>query len=155
MANARSGPGTGTPGGDRAGRRGAGRISARGDGTLRIDWWEAASHPGPPLYRSAGGVAEGLALFIGGSPNPYNYDGLGYDGRTSEPLRQTLAYDPRTDRWHALAAPPAATMDHRNAPVAGGSLFVVGGMRANQTVSDEVWLVEVDELLASRIAGRR
>lgn len=46
-------------------------------------------------------------------------------------------------------------MDHRNAPAAGGRLFLVGGMRAGQRVSDEVWFVEVDELLASGVpAGR-
>lgn len=127
-----------------------GRIATTaGEGAPGIDWREATPHPGPPLYRSAGGAGGGLALFIGGSPNPYNYDGVGYDGEPSEPVRQTLGYDPLADTWQTLPAPPVATMDHRNAPVAGGRLFLVGGMRAGQVVGDEVWFVEVEELLAA------
>ena len=79
--------------------------------------------------------------------NPYNYTGVGYDGVPSTPLRQVLAYAPGLDSWRWLPAPPVASMDHRNAGVAGGRVFLAGGMVENQRVSDQVWYVEVVDLL--------
>jgi hypothetical protein len=38
-------------------------------------------------------------------------------------------------------------MDHRNAGVAGGRIFVVGGMLEGQRVSDQVWLATASGLL--------
>ncbi|MDT8341299.1 MAG: hypothetical protein RQ751_07280 [Longimicrobiales bacterium] len=129
------------------GRLGAGGAPGPASAGLPIRWRRSEPHPGPPLYRAAGGEARGRALFVGGASNPYNYDGIGYDGVPAEPLRQVLAYDPVADRWSVLPPPPTATMDHRNAPVAGGRLFLVGGMRAGQVVSDEVWYAELGALL--------
>lgn len=50
----------------------------------------ATPHPGAPLYRAAGGASAGLALFVGGSDNPYNYTGVGYDGVPAEPLTDAV-----------------------------------------------------------------
>jgi N-acetylneuraminic acid mutarotase len=112
-----------------------------------VVWTPAAPHPGPPLYRAAAAVIGSYALFIGGTDNPYNYDGIGYDGAPSEPIRQLLAYAPELDIWDTMSALPVATMDHRNAGVAGGRIFVVGGMLERQIVSDGVWLADVVRLL--------
>lgn len=114
---------------------------------LSIAWSTARPHPGPPLYRSAGGTLGSYALFIGGTDNPYNYNGIGYDGQPASPLRQILAYAPALDVWDELAPLPVATMDHRNAPVAGGMIFVAGGMLAGQVVSDRVFWADVVTLL--------
>ena len=43
-----------------------------------------------------------------------------------------------------------ATMDHRNVGLAGGQVFVVGGMLKGQIVSDHVWAAEVSRLIGSR-----
>jgi len=114
-----------------------------------IAWFPVSPHPGPPLYRAAAASLGGYALFIGGTDNPYNYNGIGYDGAAARPIRQVLAYAPGLDRWRWLPAPPVATMDHRNAGVAGGRVFLVGGMVEGQLVSDQVWYVSVTDLLAS------
>jgi len=112
----------------------------------RISWERIEPPPGPPLYRAAAGAVQGLVLLAGGTANPYNYDGLGYDGVPSEPLRQLVAYAP--DRgWVELPAPPVATMDHRNLAVAGGYVFLVGGMLEGQVVSDRVWYARIDALV--------
>lgn len=130
-------------------------------------WTRQAQHPGPPLYRAAGGtvrvMASGsvgdpeaapgqdersLALFVGGSDNPYNYDGVGYDGVPSRPVRQVLALDPATSEWLHLVPPPVASMDHRNVGVADGYVFLVGGMHEDQVVTADVWYARADELLA-------
>jgi hypothetical protein len=91
----------------------------------------------------------GLALFVGGTENPYNFDGVGYDGRPAEPVRQVLAYAFRASRWRNLAAPPIPTMDHRTLGIAGGKVFLVGGMEEGQRVSDKVWVAEVESLLST------
>jgi len=90
-----------------------------------------------------------MAVFVGGTSNPYNYNGIGYDGEPSQPMRQVLAYIESAHEWRRLAAPPIATMDHRTLGVAGGLVFLVGGMEADQVVSDGVWYAEVDLLLGS------
>ena len=118
-----------------------------------VDWVSAPPHPGPPLYRAAAATVDGLALFIGGSDNPYNYNGVGYDGEPSSPVDQVLAFDPMgadgAGLWRDLPAPPAATMDHRNAGIAGGRVYLVGGMVAGQVVSNRVWWAETRSLVAA------
>lgn len=113
-----------------------------------VEWTALPEHPMPGLYRAAGGSVGGLALFVGGTDNPYNFDGVGYDGNPSEPVRQVLAYAPRAGSWRDLAAPPLPTMDHRTLGVAGGMVFLVGGMEEGQVVSGKVWYAEVQALLA-------
>lgn len=110
--------------------------------------WEAVSpHPGPPLYRAASAAVPGYVLFVGGTDNPYNYSGIGYNGVPATPLRQAIAYDPVADRWHELTPPPDASMDHRTLGVAGGWVVLAGGMRRGQVVTDKVWLAPTDRLL--------
>lgn len=124
--------------------------SAGSEVTLSVEWSTARPHPGPPLYRSAGATLGSYALFIGGTDNPYNYNGIGYDREPARPLRQILAYIPDIDVWDELTPLPVATMDHRNAAVAGGSIFVVGGMLEGQVVSDRVFHADVVTLLGAR-----
>ena len=114
-----------------------------------VTWTTLPEHPDPALYRAASGTLGNLVLFVGGTQNPYNYDGIGYDGNPSEPIRQVLAYAPGASDWRNLAAPPIASMDHRTLGVAGGLVFLVGGMEAGQRVSSKTWYVNAQELLAS------
>ena len=88
-------------------------------------------------------------LTAGGTDNPYNYDGVGYDGVPSSPLRRLYAFD-ASDGWIELPTPPVATMDHRTLAVAGGYVFLVGGMTEGQRVSDRVWYAEVESLFNAR-----
>ncbi|MGD8322184.1 MAG: kelch repeat-containing protein [Gemmatimonadota bacterium] len=124
-----------------------GRVTPDGPGA--VEWSTLPPHPPPGLYRAAGGALGRLALFVGGTSNPYNYDGVGYDGTPAEPIRQVLAFAPGAGEWRTLAAPPLATMDHRNLGVAGGMVFLVGGMEAGQKVSGKVWFARADKLLAT------
>jgi hypothetical protein len=88
---------------------------------------------------AAAGVAEANGvLFVGGSENPYNYDGTGYDGRPSEPAAGALLFDIDTQSWRALEFEGEASMDHRGlVPFAGGWL-TIGGMVAGQQVTGRV-----------------
>ena len=114
----------------------SGRIDPR-DAT-RIAWDTLPAHPGPSRYRAAVAGCAGTFVVAGGTDNPYNYNGLGYDGQPSEPLREVLALDVARRAWRAAGAAPEATMDHRALTAFGGAWWIVGGMRAAQAVSASV-----------------
>ncbi len=106
----------------------------------RIDWRSIDSHPGLPRYRMASAGVPGLnsVLFIGGSDNPYNYNGIGYDGKPSEPSAGGMRFDLESLEWHVLQQKNPATMDHRALVVLDGSWLTIGGMLAGQVVTDKV-----------------
>jgi len=100
----------------------------------KITWRRMEQHPGPPLYRAAAGVTGGLIIFAGGTDNPYNYNGIGYDGTPSEPQRTVFAYDSETNTWIELGSLPMTSMDHRGIAAFDNVLVIVGGMGNGQEV---------------------
>lgn len=112
------------------------------DRPASIAWKRIASHPGPPRYRAAAGPVQigprAGVLFVGGTRNPYNYSGVGYDGQPSEPIATSWIYDIVADRWIEGPRLPEPTMDHRGVVRAGDEWFVVGGFAAGQTVTARV-----------------
>ncbi len=106
----------------------------------RIDWRPLAAHPGLPRYRmaAAGVAALNSVLFLGGSENPYNYDGMGYDGNPSEPALHGLLFDLESSGWRVIKQDNAASMDHRGLLPFGDGWVIVGGMLAEQLVTDTV-----------------
>lgn len=117
-----------------------GRIDP-GDPTA-IAWSRLPDPPGPPLYRAAAIGLPGRVVFAGGSANPYNYDGIGYDGVPSAPEAGVFAYDVEAEGWISGPDLDPPTMDHRGLVQVGSSLHTVGGMEAEQTVSAAVRRVE-------------
>ncbi|MGE3410991.1 MAG: Kelch repeat-containing protein [Dehalococcoidia bacterium] len=116
-----------------------GDLAADDPTTLTIRWRPIAPHPGPPRYRAAAGpvqtaTAAGI-LLVGGTTNPYNYDGIGYDGRPAEPEASSWLYDVAGDRWVAGPSLERPTMDHRGLVAAGGAWWTVGGFAAGQAVT--------------------
>jgi N-acetylneuraminic acid mutarotase len=105
-----------------------------------ITWKAVSAHPGAPLYRMAavGSEAEGIVVFAGGSDNPYNFDGIGYNGEPSKPTARVFAFDPTTDSWDEFAAKPVATMDHRGLVAFDGVFRTIGGMVPGQTVTSRI-----------------
>lgn len=103
----------------------------------RIAWTKGAPHPGPPLYRAAAGRCGAFVAVAGGTSNPYNYNGIGYDGQPSAPTDAVIAFDTRSGSWRSLPPLAAPTMDHRGLVVHGSTAWVIGGMHARQRVSDE------------------
>ena len=99
--------------------------------------WRASTepHPGPPRYRAAAVGCGPFVLFAGGTANPYNYNGIGYDGAPSEPLADVMGYDTRSGRWRTFLPAPVATMDHRALALEGDTAMIVGGMRSRQRVT--------------------
>lgn len=110
------------------------------DDSRRIDWRSIAAHPGLPRYRMASAGVPGLnaVLFIGGSDNPYNYSGTGYNGEPSEPSSGGLRFDLDSLKWQELKQSNPASMDHRALAVLDGAWLTIGGMLAGQIVTDKV-----------------
>lgn len=119
-------------------------------GTIR--WQQIAPHPGPARYRMAAtgtGQGGGRVVFAGGSSNPYNYDGIGYDGAPSSASAQVYSYHFATGRWQQHADTAVATMDHRGLVEFAGSFYLIGGMRDPQTVSADVVSFRIDTVPAT------
>ncbi len=108
---------------------------------LSIEWSDLGGHPGPARYRAAGGTStDEIALFHGGTDDPYNFDGRSYDsGQPSPPHSTTLAYDPDGGFVELPHDKPEATMDHRALARCGDVLLSVGGMTSGPVVTTDVW----------------
>ncbi len=113
------------------------------DEVHKIDWRSVAHPTGVARYRMAGvgDSATNSAIFVGGSDNPYNYDGIGYNGKPAKPSKQIWRYDFAQDKWQVTEM-DNATMDHRGLlPIAEGDkrhFVTLGGMVENQKVSSAV-----------------
>jgi hypothetical protein len=112
----------------------------------RIDWRRLEPHPGAPRYRmaAAGMTDEDGVIFIGGSENPYNYDGVGYDGAAAEPAQDAWLYRLDYQGWQEVDIDGAGTMDHRGLVSFGDTWVTVGGMTDDQEVTDSVYTYAFD-----------
>jgi N-acetylneuraminic acid mutarotase len=107
----------------------------------KIQWTKLPNHPGNARYRIAAGGSEKdqKIYFSGGTDNPYNYNGIGYDGKPAEPSPVTFAYDLRAGKWETLNVnTPDPTMDHHGLLVLPEGLVIVGGMEKGQQVTSKV-----------------
>jgi len=106
----------------------------------RIDWRTIDAHPGAPRYRMAavGAPERQTVIFLGGTDNPYNYDGIGYDGIPSEPVANALLFDVETLKWRQVIIDNTASMDHRGLVAYGDGWLTIGGMLSEQTVTGRV-----------------
>ena len=107
----------------------------------KIQWTKLPSHPGTARYRIAAGGSEKdqKIYFSGGTDNPYNYNGIGYNGVPSEPSPVTFAFDVRSGKWETVNLhTPQPTMDHRGLLVLPQGLVIAGGMEKGQQVTSRV-----------------
>lgn len=127
-----------------------GRIG--GENSTVIDWEAVRPHPGPPRYRmgAAAIAGESRVLFAGGSSNPYNYNGIGYDGVPSEPSAQLLSFNFDSGAWLELTASVEATMDHRGLACTSRACYLIGGMREGQRVSASVVNIDIPPMRRHR-----
>ena len=110
----------------------------------KIQWSKLPAHPGNARYRIAAGASEkdDAIYFSGGTDNPYNFNGIGYDGRPSEPSPVTFVFRVRTGKWESLNAnTPDPTMDHRGLVVLPEGLVILGGMEKGQQVTSRAAIV--------------
>jgi N-acetylneuraminic acid mutarotase len=104
---------------------------------VKITWTKIPNHPGKARYRIAAGASEkdDKIYFVGGTDNPYNYDGIGYDGQPSEPVPTVFAWNLRSNKWEVVDEKLSdPTMDHRGLLVTSRGLVRIGGMAPGQKV---------------------
>lgn len=107
----------------------------------KIVWSKIPVHPGNARYRIAAGTSgkDQKIYFSGGTDNPYNYNGIGYDGRPSEPSAVIFAWDVKASKWETITEnTPDPTMDHRGLIVTPVGLITIGGMEKGQKVTTRV-----------------
>lgn len=118
------------------------------DDPARISWRKLPSHPGGPLYRmaAAGDGRENRVVFYGGADNPYNYDGIGYDGAPASPSAAIFAWDFDLADWVRLGETDRPSMDHRGLLIARETsyIYIVGGMDRELAVMDAVTAIEIE-----------
>jgi len=118
----------------------------RHNDVTQIQWSKLQVHPGHAHYRIAAGPSEKdqRIYFPGGTNNPYNFDGMGYDGHPSEPSPVTFAFNIRTGNWETVNEnTPQPTMDHRGLVVTPEGLVIVGGMEEGQRVTARVQVISL------------
>jgi len=112
-----------------------------GSNANNIDWRIVAHPTGQARYRMAGidtsVNGKDVMVFIGGSTNPYNYNGIGYNGDASEPDAKVWVYSPAEQRWLS-AADTTPVMDLRGLVKVDGEIYSIGGMTAGQQVSPKL-----------------
>lgn len=113
----------------------------------RITWRAVEAHPGGPRYRMAatGDGDRGMILFAGGGDNPYNYDGIGYDGVPAKPTDRVFGYDLKADQWTELSKLAAPSMDHRGLVKSGDNYYIMGGMDGDQAVTARIMKFRIDD----------
>jgi hypothetical protein len=107
----------------------------------KIRWSKLPNHPGTARYRIAAGGSEKdqMIYFSGGTDNPYNYNGIGYNGVPAEPSPVTFAFSVRSGKWETVNGnTPDPSMDHRGLSVIPEGLVIMGGMEKGQRVTPRV-----------------
>lgn len=107
----------------------------------KIEWTKLAGHPGDARFGIAAGGSEKehKVYFFGGSAGPYNYAGMGPDGKPAAPLTTIFAFNLRGNKWELISDKVQdPTMGHRGLIVASYGLILVGGMEKTQQVTANV-----------------
>lgn len=116
-----------------------------GKNPAKIDW-RVIEHPTKTArYRMAatGDKDNNRIVFYGGSDNPYNYNGTGYNGAPAEPDGKIWLYDLEKQSWQ-LKNSGQLTMDHRGLIPVGKKFVVIGGMASGQTVTNKITSISLD-----------
>jgi len=114
----------------------------------KITWRKIAQHPGPAGYRmaSAGIESLNLVLFAGGSNNPYNYNGIGYDGQPSKPSASVFSYHFSASAWHLQPDLGLPSMDHRGLALSDKAAFILGGLGNKRQTLNSIQAIPFSQL---------
>ncbi len=105
-----------------------------------IKWQQIPHHGQKAYYRMAStGYKKGKKIvFAGGSDNPYNFNGIGYNNEPSMASNQVFYYDLLINKWLHQKNSIPANMDHRALLNFNDIFYIIGGMENNQKVSDKI-----------------
>jgi N-acetylneuraminic acid mutarotase len=108
------------------------------DNPSDIDWSTIPHHSDRAYYRMAatGDKQNNRIVFAGGSDNPYNYNGMGYDGVPSQASNLVITYQFDNKQWKTYPKLVPNNMDHRALLTDGHWFYILGGMDSKQQVMD-------------------
>jgi N-acetylneuraminic acid mutarotase len=110
----------------------------------KIQWTRLPEHPGAARYRIAAGASEKdhRIYFTGGTNNPYNYNGIDYDGQPAEPVSTTFDFDLKSGQWETVTDDtPDPIMDHSGLLPTHDGMVIIGGMEKGQQVTAKVRVI--------------
>ena len=101
----------------------------------KINWhsWFHPTDAGRYRMAAAGDPENDRILFVGGSLNPYNFNGIGYNGQPSEPTTDVWSYNVDKRTWETFKS-EASTMDHRGLINIDNAWYTIGGIAGKQVV---------------------
>jgi N-acetylneuraminic acid mutarotase len=106
----------------------------------KIEWTKLPAHPGMARYGVAAGGSEKdqRVYFSGGSDNPYDSKGIGFDGKPSEPSPVTFAFNLRENKWETITESTPDPSMSSGLVVTPGKLLIIGGLQKSQQVTARV-----------------
>ena len=112
-----------------------------------IAWSQLPPHPHGALYRmgASGDDQHNRVLFFGGADNPYNFNGIGYDGEPANASDVIFAYDFDDAAWIELGRADKAVMDLRGLMAWDGSWWTLGGMDNDRNVIGDLMRIDIDK----------
>ncbi len=112
----------------------------------QIEWTKLTMHPGKARYRmaSTGSKTLNKIIFVGGSDNPYNFNGIGYNGTPSEPNDLIFAYDFTTNNWQELGIQKTPSMDHRGLLELNDKFYILGGILSKQKTTNKIQEIQLE-----------
>ena len=113
----------------------------------KIDWVGIPHHSNIAYYRMAATADThgNKVVFAGGSDNPYNYNGIGYDGVASQASNKIFSYSIESNKWVTHKILIEKNMDHRSLLTDGQKFYIVGGMDTKQNVLPLVLTFELEK----------
>src|ERR1017187_2633962 len=88
---------------------------------------------------AGGGEKEHRIMFSGGTTNPHNFKGLGYDGKPAEISPVTFAFELHGNRWETITEDTFdVRTDGRGVLSTPLGPLILGGMLKNQAISARV-----------------
>ena len=107
----------------------------------KIEWSKLPPHPGSARFAIAGGGSdrEHRVFFSGGTTAPHDFNGVTYDGQTSDESALTFDYDVHRHQWETVAEnTPFPRADSRGIVFTPIGPLVLGGMLKGLIVTSGV-----------------
>jgi N-acetylneuraminic acid mutarotase len=110
--------------------------------------WVGVTSPLAKGYRMGASDYNGSAVWIGGSDETYNFDGIAYNGSGGvPPLDRIKTYNPQTGQITDIDGFIPKIMDLRGvAKISDNEYIIAGGMEENQEVTNRTFLITIDNL---------
>lgn len=109
----------------------------------KIDWRTLPHPTNGAHYRMAATNYNGDIYMLAGSNTPYNYNGIGYNGKPAPASNHVWRFNIDKNDWQILSPAKIASMDHRGLLEHNGVLYRIGGMNDKQQVTADVIGYEV------------